>query len=133
MDLREVGYDDREWINFAQDRDQWRAYMRAAMNLRVPQKPESKSLDGTRCRHGCPEIETLAHVLGLCEQRLLLRNSRHHLIRSKIAAALRNKGWIVEEEISCLAENGTTRRVDILVYNAETKRASLWISRYVLK
>ncbi|KAJ4436614.1 hypothetical protein ANN_16648 [Periplaneta americana] len=26
MDLREVGYDDREWINFAQDRDQWRAY-----------------------------------------------------------------------------------------------------------
>ncbi|KAJ4438662.1 hypothetical protein ANN_14609 [Periplaneta americana] len=25
MDLREVGYDDREWINFAQDRDQWRA------------------------------------------------------------------------------------------------------------
>ncbi|KAJ4446816.1 hypothetical protein ANN_13514, partial [Periplaneta americana] len=24
MDLREVGYDDREWINFAQDRDQWK-------------------------------------------------------------------------------------------------------------
>ncbi|KAJ4432406.1 hypothetical protein ANN_21025 [Periplaneta americana] len=36
MDLREVGYDDREWINLAQDRDQWRAYVRAAMNLRVP-------------------------------------------------------------------------------------------------
>ncbi|KAJ4426618.1 hypothetical protein ANN_26416, partial [Periplaneta americana] len=33
MDLREVGY-DREWINLAQDRDQWRAYVRAAMNLR---------------------------------------------------------------------------------------------------
>ncbi|KAJ4450296.1 hypothetical protein ANN_01716 [Periplaneta americana] len=39
MDLREVGYDDRDWINLAQDRDQWRAYVRAAMNLRVPQKP----------------------------------------------------------------------------------------------
>ncbi|KAJ4427890.1 hypothetical protein ANN_23898 [Periplaneta americana] len=39
MDLREVGYDDREWINLAQDRDQWRAYVRAAMNLRVPSKP----------------------------------------------------------------------------------------------
>ncbi|KAJ4435808.1 hypothetical protein ANN_18427 [Periplaneta americana] len=25
MDLREVGYDDREWINLAQDRDRWRA------------------------------------------------------------------------------------------------------------
>ncbi|KAJ4433939.1 hypothetical protein ANN_16258 [Periplaneta americana] len=36
MDLREVGYDDRDWINLAQDRDQWRAYVREAMNLRVP-------------------------------------------------------------------------------------------------
>ncbi|KAJ4444245.1 hypothetical protein ANN_06036 [Periplaneta americana] len=36
MDFREVGYDDREWVNLAQDRDQWRAYVRAAMNLRVP-------------------------------------------------------------------------------------------------
>ncbi|KAJ4452005.1 hypothetical protein ANN_03517 [Periplaneta americana] len=35
MDLREVGYDDREWINLAQDKDIWRAYVRAAMNLRV--------------------------------------------------------------------------------------------------
>ncbi|KAJ4444398.1 hypothetical protein ANN_06190 [Periplaneta americana] len=26
MDLREMGYDDREWVNFAQDRDRWRAY-----------------------------------------------------------------------------------------------------------
>ncbi|KAJ4427569.1 hypothetical protein ANN_25217 [Periplaneta americana] len=29
IDLREVGYDDRVWINLAQDRDQWRAYVRA--------------------------------------------------------------------------------------------------------
>ncbi|KAJ4426305.1 hypothetical protein ANN_27119 [Periplaneta americana] len=36
MDLREVGYDDRDWINLAQDTDQWRAYVRAEMNLRVP-------------------------------------------------------------------------------------------------
>ncbi|KAJ4433379.1 hypothetical protein ANN_15638 [Periplaneta americana] len=36
IDLREVGYDDRDWVNLAQDRDQWRAYVRAAMNLRVP-------------------------------------------------------------------------------------------------
>ncbi|KAJ4427876.1 hypothetical protein ANN_23882 [Periplaneta americana] len=34
MDLREVGYDDRDWINLAQDRDRWRSYVRAAMNLR---------------------------------------------------------------------------------------------------
>ncbi|KAJ4447183.1 hypothetical protein ANN_09184 [Periplaneta americana] len=36
MDLREVGYDDRDWLNLAQDRDRWRVYVRAAMNLRVP-------------------------------------------------------------------------------------------------
>ncbi|KAJ4431711.1 hypothetical protein ANN_20313 [Periplaneta americana] len=36
MVLREVGYDDRDWINLAQDRDRWRAYVRAAMNPRVP-------------------------------------------------------------------------------------------------
>ncbi|KAJ4444137.1 hypothetical protein ANN_05926 [Periplaneta americana] len=35
MDLREVGYDDRDWINLAQYRDRWRAYVRAAMNLRI--------------------------------------------------------------------------------------------------
>ncbi|KAJ4435688.1 hypothetical protein ANN_18304 [Periplaneta americana] len=47
MDLREVGYDDREWINLAQDRDQWRAFVRAAMNLRnaVGQNSEESVLD----------------------------------------------------------------------------------------
>ncbi|KAJ4427015.1 hypothetical protein ANN_26814 [Periplaneta americana] len=35
MDLREVVCNDRDWINLAQDRDRWRAYVRAAMNLRV--------------------------------------------------------------------------------------------------
>ena len=36
MDLREVGCDAGGWIALAEDRDQWRAYVRAVMNLRVP-------------------------------------------------------------------------------------------------
>ncbi|KAJ4428432.1 hypothetical protein ANN_24469 [Periplaneta americana] len=36
MDLREMGHDDRKWINLAQDRDQWWAYVWVAMNLRDP-------------------------------------------------------------------------------------------------
>ena len=36
MDLREVGCDPGEWIDLAEDRDLWRTYVRAAMNLRVP-------------------------------------------------------------------------------------------------
>jgi hypothetical protein len=34
--LREVGWDGRDWIDLAQDRDRWRAYVNAVMNLRVP-------------------------------------------------------------------------------------------------
>ncbi|KAJ4432008.1 hypothetical protein ANN_20622, partial [Periplaneta americana] len=101
---------------------EWISSLKMTANLAAVRSVPGRSLDGTRCRHGCPEIETLAHVLGFCEQGLLLRNSRHHLVRSKIAAALRTKGWIVEGEISCLAENGSTKRVDILAYNADTKQ-----------
>ena len=36
MDLREVGCDPVEWIDLAEDRVKWRAYVRAVMNLRVP-------------------------------------------------------------------------------------------------
>ena len=36
MDLREVDCDPGEWIDLAEDRDQWRAYVKAVMNLRVP-------------------------------------------------------------------------------------------------
>jgi hypothetical protein len=36
MDLREVGWDGRDWIDLAKDRDRWRAHVNAVMNLRVP-------------------------------------------------------------------------------------------------
>ena len=36
MDLREVGCDPGDWTARAEDSDQWRAYLRAVMNLRVP-------------------------------------------------------------------------------------------------
>ena len=41
MDLREVSCDPGEWIDLAEDRDRWRAYVRAVMNIRVPYKPVS--------------------------------------------------------------------------------------------
>jgi hypothetical protein len=36
IDLRERGWDDMDWIDLAQDRDQWRALVNAVMNIRVP-------------------------------------------------------------------------------------------------
>jgi hypothetical protein len=35
-DLREIEWDGMEWIDLAQDKDQWRAYVNPVMNLRVP-------------------------------------------------------------------------------------------------
>jgi hypothetical protein len=36
MDLRELGWDGMDWIDLAQDRDQWRALVNTVMNIRVP-------------------------------------------------------------------------------------------------
>jgi hypothetical protein len=35
-DLAEIGWGGLNWIGLAQDRDQWRAFVNAAMNLRNP-------------------------------------------------------------------------------------------------
>ncbi|KAJ4446972.1 hypothetical protein ANN_13674 [Periplaneta americana] len=63
MDLREVGYDDRDWINLAQDRDRWRTY--------IP----SKNLGSVRwlrsldqgCSQERPEASPEAELEGISE------------------------------------------------------------------
>jgi hypothetical protein len=36
MDLREIGLDGADWMDMAQDRDQWRALVDTVLKLRVP-------------------------------------------------------------------------------------------------
>jgi hypothetical protein len=36
MDLTEIEWDGVDWIELAQDRDQWRALVNTVVNLRVP-------------------------------------------------------------------------------------------------
>jgi hypothetical protein len=36
MDLRKIGWDGVDWMDMAQDRDQWKALVNTVLNLRVP-------------------------------------------------------------------------------------------------
>jgi len=36
IDLQEVGYRSRDWVQLAQDRESWWAFVKAVMNLLVP-------------------------------------------------------------------------------------------------
>jgi hypothetical protein len=36
MDHREMGWEDMDWIDLTQGRDQWRALVNTVMNLRIP-------------------------------------------------------------------------------------------------
>jgi hypothetical protein len=36
MDLREIGFNAMDWINLAEDRDQWRTLLNRVMNLLIP-------------------------------------------------------------------------------------------------
>jgi hypothetical protein len=35
MVLKEIGWDGMDWVDLAQDREQWRALVNTVMNLRV--------------------------------------------------------------------------------------------------
>jgi hypothetical protein len=36
INLREIGWDGMDWMDLAQDRDQWRALVNTVTKLRVP-------------------------------------------------------------------------------------------------
>jgi hypothetical protein len=44
MDLREIGWDGMDWIDLAQDRDQWRALVNALIYILTAAKSNPPSL-----------------------------------------------------------------------------------------
>ncbi|KAJ4431546.1 hypothetical protein ANN_20145 [Periplaneta americana] len=176
MDLREVGYDDRDWINLAglceggneppgslkanckkQSFQSWcqlphkgkgvctfeecpkanswissKTYLssseyinaiKMSCNVTAVRFVPGRTFSTTRRHPGCSETETLGHVLGFCKKGELLRNNRHHRARTAIANLLRNRGWEVHEEIHCVSEDDSRRRVDIIAINRRTQKA----------
>lgn len=85
-----------------------------------------RSKDGRQCRY-CTETyvyESLSHVLGSCPRGQPLRIARHNIVRSTYAYEIRKKGcktYDVYEEKECIADDGSTRRVDILAIDEKTK------------
>ncbi|KAG5871436.1 hypothetical protein JTB14_020737 [Gonioctena quinquepunctata] len=78
-----------------------------------------RSINGRHCRSpDCIEIGT-GYCIGYCSRGSLLRNARHHRVRILIADELRKKKMEVYEEISCVAIDGSTRRVDIIALNRD--------------
>jgi hypothetical protein len=56
MDLREIGWNGVDWIDMAQDRDEWRALVNTVLNLRVP-------YNAHRWRRGCQPYAPAAFYL----------------------------------------------------------------------
>ncbi|KAJ4443554.1 hypothetical protein ANN_05227 [Periplaneta americana] len=149
MDLREVGYDDREWINLAQDRDQWRACVRMAMNLRLSFAQRnvlplhistlsiffgkiSSSHKPSDAIHAVfssffsssPSLRSpLQHHLRYSSIFHPLQvNTRHHAIRDLIAKSLPSF-YEVRQEVHCLAKDGISLQVDIIAIDRGNDRA----------
>jgi hypothetical protein len=47
MDLREIGRGGMDWIDLAQDKDQWRSHVNTVMNLQVPENGKFLSMCAT--------------------------------------------------------------------------------------
>jgi hypothetical protein len=76
MYLREIGWDGRDWIDLAQDRDQWRALANTIMNVRVPLNAgkflSSCRIGGSSRRAQLHECVSIAYYIGFsrCDQTL---------------------------------------------------------------
>jgi hypothetical protein len=65
MDLREIGWDDMDWINLAQDRDQWRALENMVMNPRKElEHPLTLKMETISIRNGDNDLSdyTASHL-----------------------------------------------------------------------
>lgn len=102
---------------------EWTNAIKMSCNTTAVRTIPGRSKHTTKCRHpGCEHQETLGHVLGMCSKGELLRNTRHHKVRSYIATHLRKANWEVYEEVHCTSEDGSHRRADIVAIDRQAGR-----------
>ncbi|KAJ4446459.1 hypothetical protein ANN_13155 [Periplaneta americana] len=111
--IKKQGLSSSEW------RDMIKMTALVAPVRALPGRPTGTS----HCRH-CSEFESLPHVLGRCPQGEISRIKRN-IIRSLLAAALRNKGLEVYEEVHCLSDQDSVRRIDIIAITREKSVAEI--------
>ncbi|KAJ4434300.1 hypothetical protein ANN_22852 [Periplaneta americana] len=100
----------------ASEASEWREAIKMNANVSAVRCVPGRSSGSNLCRRCDRKVETLTHVLGACPHGELLRNTRHHAVRSIIATALRNKGYSVYEEVHGISSEGSNRRIDIIAF-----------------
>ncbi|KAK7869437.1 hypothetical protein R5R35_008165 [Gryllus longicercus] len=71
-----------------------------------------------KCRAGCQETETAAHVIQNCHRTHGGRVLRHNAVCHVLAAGLRRAGWSVEEPVIPTREGN--RKPDMVCYKEDT-------------
>ena len=111
--------DDKKGLSASE----WTNAIKMSCNTAAVRTIPGRTTNSTKCRHpGCDNQETLGHVLGYCSKGELLRNTRHHKVRSFIATFLRKAQWEVYEEVHCTSEDGSHRRADIIALKRQEGR-----------
>ena len=100
---------------------EWRDCLKMACNVVSIRTVPGRGPSTNHCRH-CNEYETLAHVLGSCKHGELLINKRHNDVREILASELIKSKYEVYQEVKCVSETGSLRRIDILAISRHLKR-----------
>jgi hypothetical protein len=81
----------------------------------IPSNPP----DARKCRGGCQKVESLSHVVQGCYVTHEARIARHDHTCSLISKFARKSGWAVEAEPRIRLSDGTLRKPDLLLTNAQ--------------
>ncbi|KAJ4427222.1 hypothetical protein ANN_24839 [Periplaneta americana] len=103
---------------------EWREMLKMIAMVTPVRFLRGLSTGTTHCRH-CSEYETLPHVLGSFPQGEVLRIKRYNTMCTMIADAFRSKNLDIHEEVHCIADGGSNRRIDIIAINRNKQTAEI--------